>query len=429
MRAPWRILIAFALALAALNFPIISAQAATACVSTTYNSGLTRYVKITSGTACTWAIPYGVTSIDFVIVGGGGGGGGGNTGANLGGGGGGAGGVVSEATSYSVAANNNLTLTVGTGGAGGAVITAGTSGNATTLTYLGSTVTASGGGGGVRAGVSNDSANLSGDGGSNASFGGGNNDWDGGGGGAGAGAVGSNGTDIGGQGGTGGVGGIGKTSALINALAAATTTGELFSSNYYFGGGGGGGSTPPGNALPVAGTNTGVGALGGKGGGGNGGFTTTGAEATSATVANSGGGGGGGGWMDSYADSTRSGKAGADGLVLIRYTAVVENLTFSSFALAGGATTATYRTAVLISVKTSVSSKVTFRANGIVITGCKNKSTTGTSPDNVTTCTWRPALRGAIWLSATAVSTGGSALTTQATPFSVRVGNRSGTRA
>jgi hypothetical protein len=502
---------------------------ATSCATTTYSSGSTRFVKITSATGCTWLIPSGVTSLDFVLVGGGGGGSGGGSsgGYNLGGGGGGAGGIVVINTSYSVVGNNNLTLTVGSGGSGSAVVTAAYSGTATTLTYSGSTITANGGGGGTAAGLGNSNTQLSGDGGSNASYSGGANDWDGGGGGAGAAANGSNGVDIGSQGGTGGAGGAGKTDATINAIAAAASAGELVSGNYYFGGGGGGGSTPAGSGNPPAGANTGVGAVGGFGGGGSGGFQTNGAQATAA-LANTGGGGGGGGWKSDSVNADRAGKDGAAGIILIRYTAVADttpptfssssfsvaeniatsataatirvsesatvtissgadsglfniarsetdtaiikfnaspdfeapaddgrnnvyNLTliasdtagnsgnqaititvtdvvdttsFSLFQLAGGATTATFRTAVVITATASVSSRITFRVNNKVLPGCKNKLATGSSSSFTTTCLWKPSNRGQVTLNAVAAPTGAGITGTNSSPLSIQVGNR-----
>jgi hypothetical protein len=86
-----------------LSFLSIQPVQAADCATTTSSSGSTRYVKITSASGCTWLIPSGVSSLDFVLVGGGGGGsGGGSSGGawNLGGGGGGAGGVVVVTTSY-----------------------------------------------------------------------------------------------------------------------------------------------------------------------------------------------------------------------------------------------------------------------------------------------------------------------------------------
>ncbi len=320
-----RIVITFVFGAALSTLISTSSAFAAACSVTTTTSGNYKYVKVTSAAGCTWSIPAGVTSIDYLAVGGGGGGGGGGATTGLGGGGGGAGGVVLTG-SVTVAPANTLTITVGTGGAGGAVNTTGTNGSASSITYNATPYSAAGGNAGIRAQVNNNQTDLSGDGGSNSSYNGGQSMWDGAGGGAGAGGIGGDGQDIGGQGGTGGPGGIGLTNATINTFASITSTGQNYSSNYYFGGGGGGGSTPPGNGNPVAGSNTGVGAVGGYGGGGTGGFSTTGVGATSAT-ANTGGGGGGGGWKSDATESAKAGAAGADGIVLFRYLAVAANIT------------------------------------------------------------------------------------------------------
>jgi hypothetical protein len=412
-------------------FSFISIQSAHSvdCATTTFSAGSTRYVKITSAAGCTWLIPSGVTSLDFVLVGGGGGGSGGgsSSGINLGGGGGGAGGVVRIYTSYAVVGNNNLTLTVGSGGSGSAVITAASPGTSTTLTYSGTTITATGGGGGTQAGLANNNTQLSGDGGSNADYSGGVNEWDGGGGGAGAAAIGNNGIDIGGQGGTGGVGGNGKTDATINTIAAATSSGELVSGNYYFGGGGGGGSTPNGSGNPPAGANTGVGALGGYGGGGYGGFQTNGAQA-SAALTNTGGGGGGGGWKSDSVNADRAGKNGAAGIILIRYTSIDIPPAFTLFQLAGAATTATFRSSIVISATVTVESKITFNANNKVLPGCKNKLATGSGSSFTATCSWKPSNRGNVLLTASATSIGAGILSPTPGQITIRVGNRTAAR-
>jgi hypothetical protein len=54
-----------------LSFLSIQPAQAADCATTTSSSGSTRYVKITSASGCTWLIPSGVTSLDFVLVGGG----------------------------------------------------------------------------------------------------------------------------------------------------------------------------------------------------------------------------------------------------------------------------------------------------------------------------------------------------------------------
>jgi hypothetical protein len=75
-----------------------------------------------------------------------------------------------------------------------------------------------------------------------------------------------------------------------------------------------------------------------------------------------------------------------------------------------------------------VASRVTFRARGVIIAGCKNKLTSGSSPNIVASCSWRPSTRGAVTLTATAAPTGAGISSATATPISVMVGNRSGGR-
>lgn len=97
----------------------------------------------------------------------------------------------------------------------------------------------------------------------------------------------------------GGSGGIGLTSALTNAMGAATNLGQLSSSNYYFAGGGGAGS--------FGGGGVGSGGLGG-GGAGSAGTGTAGTP-------NTGGGGGAGGSIS----TSNLGGAGGSGVIIIRY--------------------------------------------------------------------------------------------------------------
>jgi serralysin len=111
--------------------------------------------------------------------------------------------------------------------------------------------------------------------------------------------------------------------------------------------------------------------------------------------------------------------------ITITVTDVVDTSTFNSFALNGSAT---YRQVVTITANVSVASRVTFRAKNVIIAGCKNKLTSGSSPNIVATCSWRPSMRGAVVVTATAVPTGAGISSTSATPISVMVGNRSGVR-
>ena len=114
--------------------------------------------------------------------------------------------------------------------------------------------------------------------------------------------------------------------------------------------------------------------------------------------------------------------------ITITVTNVVDTSAFNSLALAGSATTAAFRTAVVVTANVSVASKVTFRINGKVLPGCKNKSTSGSSPNIVATCTWKPSIRGNVSLTAGAVPTGAGISSTTSNPISIMVERRTGSR-
>ena len=111
--------------------------------------------------------------------------------------------------------------------------------------------------------------------------------------------------------------------------------------------------------------------------------------------------------------------------ITITVTDVVDTSSFNSLTLGGSAT---FRQVVTITANVSVASKVTFRARNIIIAGCKNKLTSGSSPNIIATCSWKPSMRGAVVITASAVPTGAGISTATATPVSVVVGNRSGAR-
>jgi len=111
--------------------------------------------------------------------------------------------------------------------------------------------------------------------------------------------------------------------------------------------------------------------------------------------------------------------------ITITVTDVVETSSFNSFAISGSAS---YRTVVTITANVTDASRVTFRAKNVIIAGCKNKLTSGSSPNIVATCSWRPSIRGSVTLTATATPTGAGISSSTATPLSVMVGNRSGNR-
>ena len=377
-------------------------------------------VKFTDTSASnTWTVPANITSATFLIIGGGGAGGA-RSGA-----GGGAGGYVSG--TQSLTPGNNLGVTVGAGAIGLDRNTHANNGSNTVVTGLsGGTVTALGGGGG--GGASNSGISRNGN-----------------------------------DGGSGGGSGQNSNGSANNTVGLATVAGQgnngggaiISGSNWPAGGGGGAGSagaTPvndlkggnggAGTANAITGTNTCY-ATGGGGGinvgftGGdagtcptfasniNGGAGTSGSITPAAPSANTGSGGGGSGW-NSGVDTL--GGSGASGVVIISYAPYLAPPTFSVFQLAGGATVASYRTAIVITATVNVSSKITFKVNGKVLPGCKNKTATLSGSDYTATCSWRPSNRGSIGLTATAVPTAAGISSSTAPQLSIRVGNRTTSR-
>jgi hypothetical protein len=234
---------------------------------------------------------------DILVVAGGGGGGAQGSGTT-GGGGGGGGVVVFSSQSLSVA---NYSCLVGAGGAKNA--------NGENSQFGALTAAVGGGKGGLGSGTSGSGGSGGGNGGGGGSLGaptsgqgnyGGYNVTSGSGGGGGAGGAGGDAANSTYP----GSGGIGLTSALINAIGAATNTGELVGTNYYFAGGGGG---------SVADHDAGAWGAGGDGGGGRG--YGWGGSSLSGKARTGGGGGGssanraGNNWINS----------GGSGVIVIRY--------------------------------------------------------------------------------------------------------------
>jgi hypothetical protein len=114
--------------------------------------------------------------------------------------------------------------------------------------------------------------------------------------------------------------------------------------------------------------------------------------------------------------------------ITITVTNVVDTSSFNSLALAGSATTATFRTAIVITANVTVASRVTFRINGKILPGCKNKLATGSGSSHSVTCSWRPANRGIVSLTAAATPTGAGISSTASNPISIMVDRRTGSR-
>lgn len=264
-------------------------------------------------------IPTKALTCDALVVAGGGGGG---TGAGAGGG---AGGLLTF-TSQSFLANTSYNAIVGAGGAGGRESSPLIAYNGFNSRLGSLTECIGGGGGGSYGSVNQQQGATGGSGGGSAGnsgtpfgvqtnftsgqgFGGGAGIYtggiSGGGGGGGASQVGY--TNVGQMitNPLSGKGGEGATSALLNAMGAATLTGQLSGGNYYYAGGGGAGNF-----------DNNPGAAGGLGGGGQGGQKST--LVAVAGTANTGGGGGGG-TVDAPTYTPRAGANGGAGIVIIRY--------------------------------------------------------------------------------------------------------------
>jgi hypothetical protein len=400
------------------------------------NSGGFCYVAFTSTGSNSWTAPSGVTSVDLLIIAGGGAGGGGAWG-----GGGGAGELVSY-TSYAVTSSSATSLSVGSGGTpGAATLTASanrSSNGINSWVASSSGVVAQGGGAGASYAYSDISSySVGADGGSggggtentvtntggtttktssgtrtgygnNGGRGGAGGSTQSGGGGGGAGGIGTDaGTGIGGNGG-GGTNTFATWLSAINSGMSGITGWQTATSTGFIAGGGGGGTT---NTAGSA----------GAGGAGRGGSNSTFYNGEAA-VTNTGSGGGG----SSYGGSPKIGGSGGSGLIIIRYA--ILNATVNSFNLTGNATTATYRSTATININVSTPAKITFRAKGVVIAGCKNKTASGSGSSYTATCSWKPSFRGQVNLTASIVPTGPWGNVTSS-PLSIRVTNRTGTRA
>ena len=100
--------------------------------------------------------------------------------------------------------------------------------------------------------------------------------------------------------------------------------------------------------------------------------------------------------------------------------------TTASISLASGALT--YRQAKLITAFTSVAGKVTFRVNNKILPRCKKKLTTGSTPNIIATCSYRPSNKGSVTISATLNPTNSSYIGTVSTSDTYFVYKRTGAR-
>jgi hypothetical protein len=216
------------------------------------------------------------------------------------------------------------------------------------------------------------------------------------------------GNSVNGRGGTQSAGGAGGSNGGTASAGTPGIGGNGINENSYkYGSSGGGGGY-------FGGGGAGIGMSPGGGSGYVGGVTSSTITAGNATMPNPAGG-------------TMVGRSG-NGYIRITYEEVIVNAAFTLFQLAGATTTATFRTSVAISATVTVASKVTFRANGKVIPGCKNRTASGSGSSFTATCPWKPSVRGPVTVLATAdpVTDGISNVTSS--PISVGVINRTGNR-
>ena len=107
------------------------------------------------------------------------------------------------------------------------------------------------------------------------------------------------------------------------------------------------------------------------------------------------------------------------------YLTVLPDITNVSLSVAGSATTVATRQSILISAVSSVAGKVTFKANGKVIPGCKGVKTVSLTA----TCQWRSSIKGTNQLSAqiipTAIAENEAATSNN---YSITVSRRTGSR-
>ena len=369
-------------------FSIGSAKAAECSTTTTFQSGYVYIAFKDSSATCTWTVPSDASSIDYLLVGGGG------SGGSRHGGGGGAGGFV-KGTGVSLSGITTLNIKVGNGAnavtPGGLNYALGLSGETSTIvknTGAGSftSLSAAGGGGGEAGGVgainggsgggaqsATTSSPVSGQGNRGGTGGTNNSNWWAGGGG-GAGGVGSDGSISGGGGGGIGAIWISDFTTTIATTLGLNQTNQTSGNQVYFAGGGGGSITS---------SNPGSGGLGG------GGAAVLANNTGTSGTANSGGGGGASGCCNGGTSG-----AGGSGIAIFRYPAN------SGLSLSLSASPV-YRAPTNIVATANIDGKVTFYANGKVISNCKNKSTSS----KTVTCVWRPSVHGKNSVTATISST------------------------
>lgn len=331
-------------------------------------------VSFNSGTV-SWTVPANLKRIKILLVGGGGGGGGSYDTAGAGGGGAGQALLIN---SREITAKVTYQITVGNGGAGGfhiartnSVDAIGVSGTSSSISFNSSTLHTAFGGGGGGSSRANGPGTSSRVGGAAATL---NSGGVGGG-------PGGGGYSGGGGGGSSGAGANGSTAAPGLAVT--------------------GGA---GTSIDISGTAISYG-VGGAGGVQDGSSNVNGV----AGAANTGNGGSG---ASVSTGTYRNGGAGGSGVVIIRYSTTAP--TFSNLSISGNVSSAVLRQVNTISATVNVPSLLTFLAGKSRIAGCISLPTSGSSTNNVATCSWKPTVKGptSITVEAVPLSAGISGIST-----------------
>lgn len=102
----------------------------------------------------------------------------------------------------------------------------------------------------------------------------------------------------------------------------------------------------------------------------------------------------------------------------------VSGTTSTSLSITGSPSTTNYRYVRPLIVGVSVNGKITVRANGVIISGCKNKLTSGLT----FTCYWKPSTRGYVNLVASYTPTVAGYQASTSSTYRIFVTNRANTR-
>ncbi len=126
-------------------------------------------------------------------------------------------------------------------------------------------------------------------------------------------------------------------------------------------------------------------------------------------------------------DTSPSGEVSTVTSSPLTLTVTANSASFSSFALAGSATSTIYRTSIAVTATVNTAGKVTFYSMGKPVPNCRNISTTGAGPVTAV-CNWKPALHGVNLITAKLVPTDTNYSTQTSAPFKVLTVPRGGTR-